>query len=183
MLQMEMSNQTLFFSDLSAPQKLEEHVWREVRDWKVMGMQSWGHSSVTHRLTLVSIQPALGPSTEGTQASKSRGWSRHVFFCCCWECWWGWEVSANPQRILEICFSWMWPDQPARVGLLVMWLVVFQERQRLRKIVLRAVPVGISPRHARCPVSGNCFYLLHDKARLRGHTRWGPLRQGWGVLR
>lgn len=138
-----------------------------------------GPGSVTHRL--FHYRPAAGPSTDGTQVSETRGWSCHVFFC--WECWWAWEVSANPQRLLEVCFSWTWPDQPAEVRLLVLRLVLFQEGRRCRKIVLRGAPAVKGPRHAHCIlwVATAFIYCIMNPGcgAIRGAGLWGRAGGYW----
>lgn len=45
------------------------------------------------------------------------------------------------------------------------------------------VPVAKSPQHILRPQTGDRFDLLHDEARLRGHSRWRPLWQSRRVLR
>lgn len=157
-----------------------------------MGMQNWGHQEAASAAKWAS--PSSRPIDWHLFHNSRSGpfhwrWESQqscrifiLFFP--WECWWDWrEVNANPQRLLEICFSWTRPDQPVQVGLLVMGLVVFREGRQHRKIVLRGVPVVNSLRHTLHPVSCSCFYLLHDEARLRCHTGWGPLGQSRGVLR
>lgn len=156
-----------------------------VRDWKLMGTQSWGHCQETQSADKWQV-PAQWPTDRHACSVsflyRDSGWRdpRLISSCrlFCWECWWECEIigrsaSTECDQTSRRRSAFLHCDRGLVLRRPTTWKNCSQRSSSSERSMTRILR----------PLSGNGFYLLHDEPRLRGQTRGGPLRQSRGVLR